>query len=141
MIYMFYGSIAILAWKCGGQLLKEAKARYKCLPGEEGLRNKISTFGRKSRMLIDLERVSNNTTTTNNNKNNHHYHHHHHHHHRHEKQLQLFLARVYYWSNFICFGFKKACHHNQYLHGVHHPSMVPIIHSSPDSTIPIQGGN
>ena len=24
MIYVFYGSLAILAWKCGTQLLKEA---------------------------------------------------------------------------------------------------------------------
>ena len=33
MIYVFYGSLAILAWKCGTQLLKEAI--YKPINQEE----------------------------------------------------------------------------------------------------------
>ena len=36
MLYMFYGSMGVLAWKCGEQLLKEAEGRYNCLAGEEG---------------------------------------------------------------------------------------------------------
>ena len=53
MIYMFYGSMGILAWKCGGQLLKEAAMRYRGLPGEEDLKKKRKS----SRRFQDIERV------------------------------------------------------------------------------------
>jgi len=39
MIYLFYGSLAILLWKCGAQLLKEMS--YKGLKEEEAAKKKI----------------------------------------------------------------------------------------------------
>ena len=38
MMYVFYGSLALLLWKCGTQLLKEA--RYKALNEEEDIKKK-----------------------------------------------------------------------------------------------------
>ena len=38
MMYVFYGSLAVLLWKCGTQLLKEAK--YKSLKDDEELKKK-----------------------------------------------------------------------------------------------------
>ena len=41
MIYMFYGSLAILLWKCGTQLLREAN--YKALKEDDEMKNKAKT--------------------------------------------------------------------------------------------------
>ena len=38
MMYIFYGSLAVLLWKCGSQLLKEVK--YKNAAEEEELKKK-----------------------------------------------------------------------------------------------------
>jgi hypothetical protein len=51
MLYMFYGSMGVLAWKCGEQLLKEAEGRYKCLAGEEDTMKKVAAFGKRSRRV------------------------------------------------------------------------------------------
>ena len=51
MLYMFYGSMGVLAWKCGEQLLKEAEGRYNCLAGEEDYKKKVAAFGKRSRRV------------------------------------------------------------------------------------------
>ena len=38
MVYIFFGSMAILVWKCGTQLLKEAK--YKTIVDDEETKRK-----------------------------------------------------------------------------------------------------
>ena len=46
MMYMFYGSLAVLVWKCGTQLLKEAN--YKGLNDEDETKKKtLQTKGSK----------------------------------------------------------------------------------------------
>ena len=51
MLYMFYGSMGVLAWKCEEQLLKETEGRYKCLAGEEDHKKKVAAFGKRSRRV------------------------------------------------------------------------------------------
>ena len=51
MMYVFYGSLALLLWKCGTQLLKEAK--YKALNEEEDMKKKAKmTKGSKYQKIL-----------------------------------------------------------------------------------------
>ena len=51
MIYVFYGSLAILLWKCGTQLLKEAN--YKSLNEEDEMKKKAKlTSGSKYKKVF-----------------------------------------------------------------------------------------
>ena len=50
MMYVFYGSLALLLWKCGTQLLKEAK--YKSLKEDEDLKKKAKTKSSKYQKFL-----------------------------------------------------------------------------------------